>query len=322
MNSQDCGCCDFDGPQTLSTPVRNNYFYGKLLDEQHFRMEQRYFNTKRWLLNRLAVGEGVLCGLGLKVAAYGQLTLAPGVAVDGLGREILVPVATVFDPRQLTDSCGKPAGAAAAGPVTVRLAYHPCPAEPMPVLVPDCDSTTRCAPGTIRESFAVLVSQGAPTTPAPAWPPADFFEPPSGQPRIKAGDLMAEVVAWVDQACPEIPKPADAPVLLAQVTIPEDPKTAVTDTDINFLGRPVLLSQATLFQMILALWERVEQCSRGQCRWRSWGGGGGSTGGTRAVSCDGGPRCRPAGISEITCEDVLSSASKSRTPRTELPCRR
>ena len=99
MNSQDCGCCDFDGPQALSTPVKNNYFYGKLLDEQHFRMEQRYFNMKRWLLNRLAVGEGVLCGLDLKVAAYGQLTLAPGVAVDGLGREILVPVATVFDPR-------------------------------------------------------------------------------------------------------------------------------------------------------------------------------------------------------------------------------
>ncbi len=295
MNSQGCGCCDFDGPQALSTPVRNNYFYGKLLDEQHFRMEQRYFNMKRWLLNRLAVGEGVLCGLGLKAGADGQLTLAPGVAVDGLGREILVPVATVFDPRQLTDSCGKPAGAAAAGPVTVRLAYHPCPAEPMPVLVPDCDSTTRCAPGTIRESFAVLVTQGAPPTPGPVWPPAKFFEPPSGSGRVTAADLMAEVVAWVDKACPQVPTPADAPVLLAQVTIPMDPKAAVTDAAVTFLGRPVLLSQATLFQMLLALWERVEQGfaaiaggSGGGAAGAGGGAGGGGAGGGAGGAAGGG----------------------------------
>jgi hypothetical protein len=259
MNPQGCGCCDSDGSPELSTPSRNNYFYGKLLDEQHFRMEQRYFNMKRWLLNRLAVGSGVLCGLGLKALADGRLTLAPGVALDGLGREILVPVATVFDPRQLTDSCGKPAGPAAPGPVTNRLAYHPCAAEPMPVLVPDCDSTTRCAPGTIREAFAILVSQGAPPAPAAAWPPPDFFEPPSAQPRVKASDLMAEIVARVDQSSPQGPKSADVPVLLAQVTIPVDPKTAVTDKDIQFLGQPILLSQATLLQMLLALWERVEQ---------------------------------------------------------------
>ncbi len=277
MKPQGCGCCDFDGPETLATPARNNYFYGKLLDEQHFRLEQRYFNNKRWLLNRLAVGEGVLCGLGLKPTADGRLVaLARGAAADGLGREILVPTVTVFDPRQLTDSCGKPAGTASAGPVTIRLAYHPCAAEPMPVLVPDCESKTRCAPGTIRESFAVLVSQGAPPAPAPAWPPSTFFEPAPGQPRIKEGDLIAKVVAWVDQACCEPPKPVDAPVLLGQVTIPEDPKAALKDDDIKFLGRSVLLSQAALFQMLLALWERVEQ---GLAAIHGGGAGGGGAGG-------------------------------------------
>ena len=53
-----------------------DYFYGKLLDEQHLTMEQRYFNQKRWLLNRLTVGGGVLCGLGLKATADGHLALA------------------------------------------------------------------------------------------------------------------------------------------------------------------------------------------------------------------------------------------------------
>jgi hypothetical protein len=271
MNSQGCGCGDFDGPQVLSTPARNNYFYGKLLDEQHFKMEQRYFNAKRWMLNRLAVGGGVLCGLHLTVGSDGKMTMAPGAAIDGLGREILVPAATPIDPRKLTDSCGKQTGDAAAGPVTLRLAYHPCPAEPMPVLVPDCESTARCAPGTIRESFAVLVTQGEPPAPAPAWPPTTFFEPPSGKPRVPAADLMAEVVAWVDQANPQPPTPANAPVLLAQVNIPTDSKALLTGASVTDLGQPILLSQATLFQMLLALWERVEQGFAA-------GGGGGSAG--------------------------------------------
>ena len=47
----------------LAAPQRNNYFYGKLLDEFHFQMEQHYMNQKRWLLNRLSLGTGVLCGL-------------------------------------------------------------------------------------------------------------------------------------------------------------------------------------------------------------------------------------------------------------------
>jgi hypothetical protein len=279
MNAHGYGCGEFDGPLELSTPARNHYFYGKLLDEQHFRMEQRYFNTKRWMLNRLAVGEGVLCGVGLTATQDGQLVLAPGVMVDRLGREILVPSATVFDPRQLTDDCGKPAGRAAAGPVTIRLAYHPCAAEPMPVLVPDCDSTTRCSPGTIRESFAILVSQGAPPAPGPAWPPADFFKPPLGQPRVQASDLMAKVVAWVMQVNPQVPQSADAPVVLAQVTIPADPTTLITDADVQYLGRPVLLCQATLFQMLLSLWERVEQCCAGGGGGSGGGGGGGGAGG-------------------------------------------
>ena len=202
----------------------------------------------------------MLCGLALAATQDGRLALAPGVAIDGLGREVLVPVAAAFDPRALTDACGKPTGAtAAAGPVTVSLAYHPCGADPVPVLVPGCEPAARCAPGTVRESFAILVAQGAPPAPGPAWPPTSLFEPPAGLPRADAADVLAQVVAWVTKQGPEPPKAAGVPVVLAHVTIPADPKTPVTEADVQYLGRPVLLSQAVLFQMILALWERVEQ---------------------------------------------------------------
>ena len=54
-------------PMELKTPVRNRYFYGKLLDVFHFELEQSYFNAKRWRLNRRVFGFGVICGLDVQL---------------------------------------------------------------------------------------------------------------------------------------------------------------------------------------------------------------------------------------------------------------
>ena len=56
----DCFTEPIEGLRSLSTPARNNYFYGKLLDVRHFTLEQSYFNAKRWLMNRLTLGSGVV----------------------------------------------------------------------------------------------------------------------------------------------------------------------------------------------------------------------------------------------------------------------
>src|SRR3954447_18001817 len=94
----------------LRSFVRNRYFYGKLLDVHHLEMEQRYLNEKRWLLNRLGFGSGVLCGLEVDVSGS-RVRISPGVAIDGLGREIVVPEPFVLqDPFALTDDCGEATG--------------------------------------------------------------------------------------------------------------------------------------------------------------------------------------------------------------------
>lgn len=49
----------------LKQPVRNKFFYGKLLDVLHLELETDYLNGKRWLLNRLVTGCGVVCGLNV-----------------------------------------------------------------------------------------------------------------------------------------------------------------------------------------------------------------------------------------------------------------
>src|SRR5450432_2486421 len=95
---------------SLAAPRRNHYFYGKLLDVLHMDMEQRYGIHKRWLLNRLGLGQGVLCGLRA-TAAGAQVCISPGMAIDAWGREIIVPETFAIDPWILTSPGGMtPAG--------------------------------------------------------------------------------------------------------------------------------------------------------------------------------------------------------------------
>lgn len=75
----------------LCSPVRNRYFYGKMLDVFHFELEQHYFNTKRWLLNRLVSGYGVICGLNVQLSSDNKsIIVMPGIAIDKCGHEIVV----------------------------------------------------------------------------------------------------------------------------------------------------------------------------------------------------------------------------------------
>ena len=42
---------------------RNRYFQGKMLTSRDFEIEQKYYNSKRRILNRCILGAGVVCGL-------------------------------------------------------------------------------------------------------------------------------------------------------------------------------------------------------------------------------------------------------------------
>ena len=74
----DCANNDKAALGCLTTPARNNYFYGKMMDVCHFEMEQKYFNRKRWLLNRMGLGYGVVCGLNVVDAENGNIQIEPG----------------------------------------------------------------------------------------------------------------------------------------------------------------------------------------------------------------------------------------------------
>src|SRR5262245_5121093 len=113
--------------RTLSAPRRNHYFYGKRMDVQHFEMEQSYGKLKQWLLNRLTLGKGVLCGLRVSVDGD-RICVDPGVAIDGLGREIVVPVRSCIDPLADDGCCG--GGHAHATPRPPENLRDPPPERP------------------------------------------------------------------------------------------------------------------------------------------------------------------------------------------------
>src|SRR5262245_53356210 len=196
----------------LVAPKRNHYFYGKLMDVAQFNKEQSYLNHKRWLLNRLMFGTGVVCGLDIVVDATDKnmLQLKPGMALDASGHEILVPEAVHFNPRKLTDEKGRPAGDA-LGSVEICLAYGEKATDLVPVLVPDCDAPGHCAAGTVREGFHVLVRD-----------PVGLLKPHGcelGEFPLPADDALHELLCKLINA-ESTPPPTHACVVLARVDLP------------------------------------------------------------------------------------------------------
>ncbi len=74
---------------------RNRYYSGKMLTSADFQAEQTYFNNKRRFINNLMYGTGVVCGCGVFSLDDLSLLVESGVAVDGLGREIVMETSVV-----------------------------------------------------------------------------------------------------------------------------------------------------------------------------------------------------------------------------------
>ena len=72
------------------TARRNRYFSGKLLTVADYVLEQRYHIERRWLINRMLHGWGVVSGLEVEQRAGGGWRVSAGMALDRQGRELIV----------------------------------------------------------------------------------------------------------------------------------------------------------------------------------------------------------------------------------------
>jgi hypothetical protein len=70
-------------------PERVNFFQGQLLTADDLRADQDYHRAMRYLHNRVLHGPGVAEGFAVEADESG-LSVAPGLAIDPLGRELVL----------------------------------------------------------------------------------------------------------------------------------------------------------------------------------------------------------------------------------------
>ncbi len=248
--------------QGLVSPVRNNFFYGKMMDEAHFEIEQAYGVGIQRLVDRLALGAGVLCGLTVTATEDGDLIVSPGVAIDPQGRVIVVPTPRcVEDPAaRLTKGEGWEYDACGGGRrrwLTLCLRYHECLDEPVAALVSDCDTRLACEPSIVRERFELAVLGGLPPRPGaiPEGACAEVFPPaaPHGfDRRAAATRALAGTCAAPGECC----------VVLAAVGLRREGEEGPLLVD--ELGyRTALHSNSELFDLLLCLAARMDRCEGG-----------------------------------------------------------
>ena len=221
-------------------PERNRFFYGKLMDVAQFQKEQDYFRSQQALINRLAIGTGVLAGLNLTGGSKpGYVRTDAGAALDVAGRLIVVPAAFEIDAHQATDDKGNPTGTPlTTGTMLISLAYAESTADQVPVMTPHCDAPGECAPSTVVEGWVVLVRA------EPAPPPGNYgcqlgkFSPPPDPALLKL------LTANVSASFPALP--ADSSVPLGRVNLADGTVDA-------FAERKTIFNNPLLWQALVCL---------------------------------------------------------------------
>jgi hypothetical protein len=248
----------------LTPPRRNNFFDGKLMDSRHWELEQEYGVQSRRLLSRLGLGAGILCGLEVRLAEDGSVCVAPGVAVDDWGREIVVTETLRIERvNQPTDECAHAVGDPVVdGVVTVWLCYRECGSEFQRLSHCDYGHRARCVPGLLDERFALRIGAGPPAelpglTPEQCraiFGPAEEDEGGEGEDEdggeAPPPSRRAVIAALLAGACESSEEPC---VPLATVALHDGIAQQVDD-----VYRTLLYSNEELFDLLMCLTARVE----------------------------------------------------------------
>jgi hypothetical protein len=237
-----------DEEMGLSSFTHPRYFYGQRLDVRHFESEQEYFKGKLRLLNRMVIGYGVVCGLNVEVADDRKsVVVTSGLAIDKLGREIVVPSRSVKIPIPSLDPQSEPLppqeGRDCDDPewVQILICFRSCSTDPEPVFAGGCDVVERCSAGAIRERYEIP-------------PPREGKAHPIGIdciiPDLVKGNRInyAALASWVTKPC-DMP-PEDPCIPLANVRRRKGDRELLS-TDIDISVRPVVYTLDLLFQIIL-----------------------------------------------------------------------
>ena len=239
VDKRRCEICD------IPCFERNNYFYGKRMTARDFQDEQCYFNEKRWLINRMVHGWGVVCGLDvIPTEDNNKVEVTPGLAIDCCGREILVcgdeeDRYVLLNPEEHECDLLLKEEEQQNGDqlIAICLEYDECKREIVNLPSIACDETEKHEFNRIRDSWKIT----------PIHIPQEFWDEPFCQQTI--GDkekslhrYLCEKITQGCQHCPECPC-----IILAVVTVDGNGEFEEIDT-CNY--RKLVYSNQLLFDQI------------------------------------------------------------------------
>jgi hypothetical protein len=237
-----------------AAPTRVHYFAGQYLDAADLTEEQDYHRGKHQRLSRLAVGSGVLCGLEVSATGDGQVVVEPGIAIDPLGREIVLTAAHVLaDPFRPTGDDGQPSGSPVrGGPVTLYARYAERGIVAEPVVVGGSRDQD-APPDRIVETYRIVVREGDLSRDAGlSAAQADAFLPALPG---RSFDRRAALRGALDHSCR---MHDDAGVVLASVRRSRGGRGIIVDMS----RRRDLYSAAQLLDLVLSLADRLSAIER------------------------------------------------------------
>lgn len=137
---------------------------GMLLGTDEFDLLTGNPRAKHMLHNAWLHGTGVVWGLGVRLSGMWDLEVSPGLALDGLGRELHLDAPRCVSFRELLDvdhpACGHDVE------LSVVLRFDACLDRPVPALADPCDVTRESQEySRIVEQARLEVVPGRPTTP-------------------------------------------------------------------------------------------------------------------------------------------------------------
>lgn len=203
-----CGICE------IPYFERNNFYFGKLMTVRDFSAEQCYFNEKRWLINRMVNGWGVVCGLDV-YEKDGKVYVKPGLAIDCCGREILVceEQEVKLVPEESHCLEGKEEKEEELKNLAVCIEFHECKTEVINISPAACDRKEKHEFNRIRDAFKIRVFPFHDNGPQ-----HNDFCPHTAEDKSKSLDKY--ICDRLREGCPECPH--SHCLVLATLTVDQD----------------------------------------------------------------------------------------------------
>lgn len=202
----------------LHPAERLRYFHGRLLTADDFQKEQDYWRRKSQLHNRFALGPGVVCGLGVTTLTTTEgngICISAGLAVDALGREIVMPIDVDVVPLRLSDDCypQSPGDQLLPPSVHVSVCYRELAGTRQPVIPAGLEvEEDEGVAGSLVESYCLRVQNGAA-------PDVSMSTDAEVLEHLRSGRLH-DALCLLAATCP--PVSADPCVVLANVVVGEE----------------------------------------------------------------------------------------------------